>query len=252
VTAASDRAEGRVAGITRLPARGVGVVLGALVGALRRVRSPRPIHPVGLVLEGSIEPSPARSGERSGIDWIDETPSGRVEARLSRGIGVPVPVPDIWGLAVRQRRGASDPDGGPVSGDVLLATVAGLGVPGRFLPIVRLSPWGAPFATVMPYRSADGPVVVAARTVSGAPASATTAGQARELGRRPWVLQLLWATPRGRWRVFATLELTAPDGAVVDRPDVRFDPVLRPPTGARTYGWTRVLREPSYRAARRP
>jgi hypothetical protein len=88
--------------------------------------------------------------------------------------------------------------------------------------------------------------------VSGAPASATTTGQARELGRRPWVLQLLWATPRGRWRVFATLELGAPEGAAVDRTDLRFDPVLRPPSGARTYGWTRVLREPSYWAARRP
>lgn len=208
------------------------------------------------MLEGSIGPDPDAGGARSGIDWIDAPTTGRVEARLSRGIGVPVPVPDIWGLAFRQM---PDADGSStesravvsVSGDVLLATIAGRGRLGRLLPLVRLSPWGVPFGIVMPFRSAAGPVVVGAVTVSGAPASATAVGQARELGRRPWVLRLEWATPRGEWNAFALLTLSVPGGAVVDRTDLRFDPVLAPPTGARTYGWARVLRVPAYRAARR-
>lgn len=188
--------------------------------------------------------------EPSGIAWIDATAPGRVEARLSRGIGVPVPVPDVWGLAFRQALDTACL-GVPASGDVLLATVAGSGGLGRFVPVVRLSPWGASFGSVMPYRSARGPVLVSARTVSGAPASATTVGQARELGRTPWILQLLWATPRGPWRVFATLTLSAADGAAVDRADLRFDPLSSPPTGAATFAWTRALRKRSYRAARR-
>lgn len=244
--------------VVALPARVVGLVLGVMTAALRRVRSPRPIHPVGLVLEGTIEPSPQDQGARSGIAWIDDVPVGRVEARLSRGIGLPVPVPDIWGLAFRQvtpgdRHSAEEASSmaASSSGDLLLSTVASLGAPGRFVPVPRLSPWGARFTTVMPYRSAGGPVLVGALTVSGAPASATTTGQARELGRTPWILHLLWAGPRGRWRVFATLTLSAPGGDVVERQDLRFDPVVSAPAGAGTYAWTRVVREPSYRAARR-
>lgn len=235
-----------------LPARVIGRLLGVLIGAIRRVRSPRPIHRVGIVLEGRIES--AGSGDpgapSSGIAWVDATAPGRIRARLSRGIGLPVPVPDVWGLAFRQVREGENL-GAPASGDVLLATVAGAGGLRRFVPLVRLSPWGAAFTTVMPYRSTRGPVLVSARTLSGAPASATTVGQARELGRNPWILQLLWATPRGPWRTFATLSLSVPDGVAVDDDDLRFDPLASPPTGAGTYTWTRALRERSYRAARR-
>ncbi|RUQ99105.1 hypothetical protein [Labedella endophytica] len=238
----------------RLAAVGGGVVLGGIVALIRLARAPRPIHPAGLVLDGRIEPLDAPGFERSGIDWIDGTPSGPVEARLSRGIGVPVPVPDIWGLAFRQRSERAATEGGAGvatrSGDVLLASLLGSGRRARFVPMVRLSPWGAVFGTVMPYRSATGAVLVGARTISGAPASATPTGQARELGRRPWVLELLWATPSGPWRPFATLSLSAPAGEAVDRADLRFDPVLAPPSGARTYEWTRALREPAYRRAR--
>lgn len=236
--------------VALLPARLAGGAFGSATQVLRRVRSPRPIHRVGIVLDGWIESARAGETEPSGIDWIDGVSAGRVDARLSRGIGVPVPIPDIWGLAFRQ---VPDDDdlGAPTSGDILLATVAGSGRAGRFVPFVRLSPWGAPLGTVMPYRSSRGPILVSARTVSGAPASATAVGQARELGRRPWILQLLWATPLGGWHVFATLSLSAPGGEVVDRQDLRFDPLAHPPAGARTYAWTRVMREPAYRAARR-
>jgi hypothetical protein len=241
--------------VTSLPAFAAGVALGAVVAVVRLVRRPRPIHPHGLVLHGAISPARSVGARSSGIEWIDAVAPGSVEARLSRGIGVPVPVPDIWGLAFRQvdaRAGdASGPRPGVRSGDVLLSSVAGAGPVGRFVPIVRLSPWGAGFSTVMPYRSTDGPILVAARTQSGAPASASVVGQATELARRPWVLDLVWASPRGRWTRFATLTLSAPGPSAGDRADLRFDPVLSPPTGAGTYAWTRMLREPSYRAARR-
>jgi hypothetical protein len=227
-------------GLLGLPAAAGGWALAAVVAGVRLVRSPRPIHSAGLLLTGTIEPiRSASAAASSGIAWIDECAPGELTARLSRGAGLPVPVPDIWGLAVRTDEG----------GDVLLSSTR-LGVPWRFVPVPMLSPFGARFSTVMPYRSSRGPVLVGARTVSGAPASATTTGQARELGRRPWVLQLLWATPTGRWRPFAVVRMQSSDGSAVDRADVRFDPVLHPPRGARTYEWTRALREPAYRIAR--
>jgi hypothetical protein len=72
----------------------------------------------------------------------------------------------------------------------------------------------------------------------------------RTLLHVPWTLELLFATPRGRWHRFATLELAAAPGELDDG-DLRFDPILNPLPGAETYEWTRVLREPSYATARR-
>lgn len=247
--------------------RTAGWGIGAVVRAIRVVRSPRPIHPTGVLVGGGIEPIVGR-GVRSGVEWIDDPRPTRVVGRLSRGIGTPVPMPDIWGLALRLGDGASsegadgdgDGDGdsdsdGHTHGDVLLAAVGNLGVPWRFVPVPRLSPHGVSFSTVMPYRADTGPVLIGARTLSGAPASASARGVGTELARTPWVLELLWATPRGRWRAFATVSLTATTtvggDAPADSPAVRFDPVLSPPPGARTYGWTRALREPAYRVARR-
>ncbi len=228
--------------------RAIGEAIGVLVRGVRLVRSPRPIHPVGVVLEGTVEPIAGASAS-SGIEWIDEPRPGAVVGRLSRGIGTPVPFPDIWGLALRFRIDETE------AGDLLVSSVGNLGVPWRFVPVARLSPHGARFATVMPYRSPTGPVLVGARTITGAPASASPAGVAIELGRAPWTLQLMWATPGGRWHAFATVSVraAAAEGpGAVDRSDLRFDPVLAPPPGTETYGWTRALREPGYRAARRP
>lgn len=240
-----------------------GAGIAALVDAVRLVRSPRPIHPTGVVIRGRLEPVPDRAAT-SGIAWIDDPQALDLTGRVSRGIGTPVPAPDIWGLALRLH------DGHPSErdrftdegiGDVLLSSVGNLGVPWRFVPVARLSAHGAVFTTVMPYRSPNGPVLLGARTVSGAPASASPRGVAIELARTPWVLRLLWATPRGRWRAFATVSLTArPTGLAephstaapeLDTAGLRFDPVLSPPPGAGTYGWTRALREPAYRVARR-
>ncbi|RWZ64587.1 hypothetical protein ELQ92_07490 [Labedella populi] len=241
-----------------LVARSAGWSIAALVRAVRLVRSPRPIHPTGVLLGGTLDPILQRT-VRSGIDWIDGPRRLEVGGRLSRGIGTPVPMPDVWGLALRLRDGSDDTGGG--LGDILVSSVGNLGVPWRFVPVPRLSPHGARFTTVMPYRSPDGPVLVGARTLAGAPASASARGIAIELARTPWVMELMWATPTGRWRPFATVSLaTARMGeddpahaadARVDSPDVRFDPVLSPPPGAQTYGWTRALREPAYRVARR-
>ena len=62
-------------------------------------------------------------------------------------------------------------------------------------------------------------------------------------------VRVLFATPGGRWHRFATLELAAAPGPL-DDDTLRFDPIINPLPGARTYEWTRVLREPSYATAR--
>ncbi|WP_227497243.1 hypothetical protein [Planctomonas psychrotolerans] len=219
-----------------------GQALRAVIAGIMALRRPRPIHPHGVVITGTIAWHPR--GAPSGIAWIDQ-PVGAAEdvlARLSRSIGLPRRLPDIYGLALR-----SSASGGPA--DILLSST-GLGVPARFLLAAHLSPTAARFSSVLPYRGTNGPVLIAARTISGPHLPTDPAEQAVGLAIEPWTLQLLHATPGGRWRPFATLTLSAGAGPV-DDDALRFVPLASPPPGAATYGWTHRLREPSYARAQR-
>ncbi len=220
----------------------VGRVLAEVITAVGVVRGPRPIHTTGLLLTGRLRwygPTAARSG----IAWIDERPRGEVvvTARLSRGAGLPSLLPDVIGLAVRPGAGSGD-------GDLLLSST-GIGVPGRFLLHPRWTPSGAFLSTLLPYRGANGPVLIAAR--SSAPVLPARMEAIRAvLHARPWSLDMMFATPTGLWHRFAELEL-APSSGPIDAPIPRFDPIVKPLRGAGTYSWTRALREPAYSVARR-
>jgi hypothetical protein len=220
-----------------------GRVLATVITAVGMVRGPRPIHTTGLLLTGRLQWY-APTAARSGIAWIDERPGGDVvvTARLSRGAGLPSLLPDVIGLAVRPGAGSGD-------GDLLLSST-GIGVPGRFLLRPRWTPSRAFLSTLMPYRGANGPVLIAARSSAD-----VLPGRMEEiravLQARPWSLQLMFASPTGLWHRFAELEL-APSSGPIDAPTPRFDPILRPLRGAGTYSWTRALREPAYSVARRP
>jgi hypothetical protein len=218
-----------------------GVVLAAGMSAIGAVRGPRPIHTTGLLLTGRVRWH-RRTEARSGIAWIDDRPAGDspVTARLSRGAALPALLPDVIGLAVRVGDG---------QGDLLLSST-GIGVPGRFVLRPRRTPAGAVLSTLMPYRGAQGPVLVAARSTAPTAMPARMEDIRAQLTRSPWRLDLMSASPTGLWRCFAELELVPADGPI-DAAEPRFDPVLRPPAGAGTYPWTRALREPAYAAGRR-
>jgi hypothetical protein len=220
-----------------------GRALALLMRAILLVRRPRPIHPTGLLLEGSIRWLP-RTAERCGVAWFDDRDGGAeqpVTARFSRGAGLPAALPDVLGLAIRVPA-----DGAPA--DLLLSTT-GLGLAGRFLLQPRRTPTRARFSTLMPYRGNAGPVLVAARTRAPARLPARPEDLRDVLAATPWVLELLVAAPRSRWHRVAELTLRPANGPL-DSPELRFDPVLHAPPGAGTYGWARLLREPSYARAR--
>ena len=207
-------------------ARAASAAGGQVLRAATRLVSARPaakpLHPRGSVVRGTLHRFGA--GDGTGAAWLDEAGDDRVLVRQSRAIGLPRPVPDIFGLAVRV------PTGSGRHGDLLFAST-GLGRLTRFALTAALSPYGRPMTTLLPYRTPAGPVLLSA------------------VFRDERTLSLAWALRAGSWHPFAQLSL---DDAPVDEADapVSFDPVRNVPPGLETYPWVRRLREPSYPTAR--
>lgn len=83
---------------------------------------------------------------RSGIRWIDDPAAGErqpLAGRLSRSIGLPAPLPDVIGLALR----VQTPEG---PADIELAST-GSGVPLRFTLLLRSRPSPGVYGTLVPY-----------------------------------------------------------------------------------------------------
>ncbi len=197
-----------------------GQVLAGLVRGLAAARpAGKPLHPRGEVHRGRL----VRSGlpTPTGVAWLDAPGHDEVLVRWSRAIGLPRPLPDIHGLAVRVLPG----DGRP--GDLLLATTGWL-PPTRMLLKPGFSAQ-RPMTSLLPYATPSGPVVIGA-----CPDEASTT--------------LYVACQRGPWHRFAELREVAGDER--DEP-VSFDPVHNPLPDLAFPSWVRRLREPAYRTARR-
>ncbi|MBO0984640.1 hypothetical protein IOC53_12345 [Rathayibacter sp. SD072] len=219
-----------------------GVALGAAVGLVRRVRR-RPLHPRGVRLTGTLRPLDPRAA--SGLAWLDGvTEPLQVRARLSRGAGLPALLPDVLGIALQLHDG--DATGRQVH---LLFSSTGRCPFGRFVLRPRRRASGAFLSTLMPFRGEHGPVLLALKASSAPELPADLVEAARVLESESWRLRLLQAGPRGAWRPVADVVLGRAPQDPVD-PVLRSDPLLFAPPGDTTYAWTRVLRGPSYRAAR--
>lgn len=206
----------------------VGAVLAGASRTLTWTRGSRkPLHPVGDVVTGRL----VRSGghQSSGVPWLDQPGTDEVLVRFSRAIGLPHPLPDIFGIAIRV------PDGDRPA-DLLLATT-GLGRLTRLLLTPATHPRARPFTTLLPYRGPQGPIFIAARPL------ADLDGKDSESP----AYELLWSSGLGGWVGFARLEVAGTSGP---DPTISFDPVRNPLPGLGFYGWVRRLREPAYRAAR--
>jgi hypothetical protein len=200
---------------------------GRILGAATRLTAARPaakpLHPRGSVVRGSLHRFGAVQG--SGAEWLDHAGDDQVLVRQSRAVGLPLFAPDIFGLAVRVPTGAGR------HGDLLFATT-GLGRLTRFMLVPARSPYGRALTTLLPYRTAAGPVLLSA------------------VFHDETTLELAWAVRSGVWHSFAELWLHEEP---VDEADalLSFDPVRNALPGLVTYDWVRRLREPAYTTARR-
>lgn len=199
-------------------ASATGTVLGAVFTAVGRLRrGPKALHPRGEVLTGTL--TLTGSAGPSGVPFLDEPGEHPCLVRLSRATGVPRPLPDVLGLAVRVAPVGHRP------ADLLFAST-GTGLVSRYVLVPRRDHTSAALTTLLPYRGPRG-----ALTLALVPA-----------GPQRW--QLYSAPVRGEWTTRGELRALTPTG---DDSGLRFDPVGSPPAGLRQYDVVRRLRAPAYR-----
>jgi len=211
-------------------------VVAAPLAALARWRNGKPMHPRGAVFDAVLE---RHGADRPwGVPFLDATARDDVVVRLSRGAGLPAPLPDLLGLAVRLDDGSSAPV------DLLLSTT-GRGALTRVVPALRRDT-ASVYCSIMAYSSAAGPVRLAALPTSeGIPSEpGPLAGAVR---RRPLVFVLAASRGLGAWRPFA--RLTIADAVRPLDPELRFDAVRHPPPGLTPDGPLARFRAPAYAAA---
>lgn len=193
-----------------------------LFEALARLRGGKPIHKQGRVYDARLI---RRGGGDWGVPWLDEPGEDTGVARLSRGAGLPRPLPDVLGLAY----GFTGPDG--TRHDLLLST-GGTGPVTRHLLVPRRDPVRSTYTTLVAYRADDGRRL----TLTATPRPV----------RRGGPLFLLDVAEGTRRRELGLLVLSA---ARADEP-VTFDPVRHPLPGLRLPGPIATVRANAYRGAR--
>lgn len=181
------------------------------LGAATAVRGARVFHPRGACRAATLT---VTGGLGTGARLLDEPAVHEGVVRLSRSVGLPAPLPDVDGFALRLP--GLGVDGAPLD---LLVNSAWRYV---FVPSVLTRTWSA----ILPHRTGSGRLVL--------------------LGARPSEdgFTLLVAAPLGRWRSWGALALGTP----FDGEDLAFAPTV----GADDLRHTalfRTLRAESYAAS---
>ena len=152
--------------------RVAGTALAAVFDAMTRLRHGKPIHPRGIVAQAVVK----RTGStyrRWGVPWLDEPGTNVGIVRFSRAAGLPAPVPDVLGLALRLKALGTQHD-------LLLATT-GMRPGWRHVLFPRRHALRAPYGSLLPYDAAGHRVLIAAVPEAGASYGISDADVARAL-----------------------------------------------------------------------
>jgi len=230
---------------TRTP-RPVAAVTGALFGALSRVRGARIFHPVGVSYSATLRVGTALP-QYHGVPLLERPGEHRAVVRFSRAVGLPEPLPDALGIAVR----LPDLHGPGRHQDFLLVTSAdGPLLHHLLLPGLR-GFFEQSFSSLLFYRMGGRLRLVGARAASRPDATAGGAlaelVAAAEAGAACFELAL--ASPAGRWRRVGdlTVDERLPD---VDSERLAFTP-WHTGGGIRPVGPFMGLRRAAYAASQR-
>jgi hypothetical protein len=214
---------------TELAAAAAGRVLATGLGAVALVRRGKPLHPRGDIWRAVLQvtdPVPGAgpfAGTAGTYDGL---------ARHATAMGLPAPLPDVDGLALRLPVDGGDAD--------LLFASTGTGRWTQHVLVPHPSGARVPLTTLLPFETGAGRLVLGLfpDESPGAPlpGDSTDFDVRASLGSGPW-------RPLGR------LALAPLD--VEDPPQLRFDPIRNTPPGLDTHPVIVRLRDPAYVAARR-
>ncbi|NRQ37786.1 hypothetical protein HII36_39050 [Nonomuraea sp. NN258] len=218
----------------------VGSGLAAAFGAAARLRRGRPLHPAGRLFEAELRLH--GTSRHWGAPFLDQRMELHGLARLSRAAGLPPPLPDILGLALRWHQEGAD-------AELLLATTGHTPLGRRLLrPATAWAP--GLYGSLFPYAVAGRRVWLAALPQADRPLPARFGPLTRAAEAAPLLFDLLVAGRTGPWHIFGQVGLVAPAMRDAELP-TRFDPTRHPIPGLRPAGWGQRVRGAAYAAAQR-
>jgi hypothetical protein len=234
-------------------AAAAGPAVAATFSALAALRRKRSLHPIGAGYQGVLQ-VPADAPARPGIPLFRAGAAHPALLRFSRGAGLPEPLPDALGAAIKLP-GAHGPG---ADQDLLLTSSSDRPLLRRLLFPARSFLRGA-FSTALPYEFGGERVVLllvpiharSGRSADGAGhgRSGGATGELRAAAPDGLRFELRTATTFGRSRLLATVTTDAPLPAD-QTATLRFNPWTTGP-GIRPSGWLNLLRDAAYRASQR-
>ena len=221
--------------------------------ALARLRSRRSLHPAGAGYQGWLE-VPTERPARPGVPLLQAGSTHPALIRFSRGAGLPEPLPDALGVAIK----LPDAYGPGADQDLLLTSSTDRPLLRRLLFPARSFVRGA-FSTALPYDLGSErvvlllvPVLPRARRSTGGRRQHPAGGALAELRAAAAYglgFELRTARTLGRSQPLATVTL-GPSISTEQTETLRFNPWTTGP-GIRPSGWLNLLRDAAYRASQR-
>ncbi len=220
--------------------------------ALATLRRRRSLHPAGIGYEGWLR-VPDEPPARPAVPLFQAGTTHPALLRYSRGAGLPEPLPDALGVAIK----LPDAHGAGADQDLLLTSSSDRPVLRRLLFPARSFLRGA-FSTALPYELGSQRVVLLLVPMHGRGRRSTdgddhgprgSMGELRAAAAEGLRFELRTAAVFGRSRPLATVTTGAPLTAEQSQA-LRFNPWATGP-GVRPAGWLNLLRDAAYRASQR-
>jgi hypothetical protein len=208
--------------------RAAGGAVGALLAGLAALRRGKAVHPKGVVHEALLRPYGSRHAPRA-APLISQPGEHLAIVRFSRSLGVPRPLPDLFGMSIR----ILDAHGPERHQDLLLVTSVDLPILHHiFLPATDVRQ--RPYSSSLPYRAGGERFLVGAL-----PHRASPTDDLR--------FHLAVAPLFGRFQPVAELVVGR---ELPHEPDaLRFNPIENSGPGFEPLGFLNGMRDPAYRAS---
>ncbi len=204
------------------------------------VRSARVFHPTGIGFRATVTIRP--SGAGFGVPLLDEPGTFAGVVRFSRGAGLPEPLPDVLGLAVR----IEDAHGPGQAQDLLLGSSSSLPV-GRQLFVPNVGFDVGTLSSILPYSLGDGGASWFGARVSAPSGRVTRLADVAEAAQEIRI-ELLVAGRLGAWQPVADVRLgerLTPEESGA----LQFNVDDNTGGGIRPTGWLQALRRRAYAAS---